>query len=99
MRAVTKQRCARCGKRLKKGGLSYHLKAELLSHFDGYIQDSGKSLAELVEKIEQDMEQVTEEQLEKRIYQKFDYIVCPECRDEIERFLRFDDEVNGEGRE
>jgi hypothetical protein len=59
----------------------------LLSHFDGHIQDSGKSLAELVEKIEQETEQMTADQLEKQIYQKFDYIVCPVCRDEIEQFL------------
>jgi DNA-directed RNA polymerase subunit RPC12/RpoP len=86
--ASKKQRCTRCGKRFKKGGLAYRIKAELLSHFDGHIRDSGESLAELVEKIERDMENVSEEQLEKQIYQKFDYIVCPACRDEIERFLQ-----------
>jgi ribosomal protein S27E len=96
MGAVTKVRCARCGKRLKKGGLSYRLKAELLSHFDGYIQDSGKSLAELVEKIEQDMEQMTEEQLQTQVYQKFEYIVCPDCRNEIERFLNLSDGTKAE---
>jgi len=87
-----KQRCRRCGKRFKKGGLAYRLKAELLSHFDGHIRDTGESMAELVGKIEEEMEEMTEEQLEKQIYQKFDYIVCPSCRDEIERFLNPPDE-------
>jgi hypothetical protein len=87
-----KQRCARCGKRFKKGGLTYRLKAELISHFDGHIQESRENLAELVEKIEQQMEKMTEEQLEKQVYQKFDYLVCPACRDEIERFLNLPDE-------
>jgi hypothetical protein len=85
--AEKKQRCARCGKRLKKGGMAYRLKAELLSHFDGYLHDSGDGLAELVSKIGTEMEQLTEEELEKQIYQRFDYIICPVCRDEIEHFL------------
>jgi hypothetical protein len=82
-----KARCARCGKRLKKGGVSYRLRAELISRFDGYIQDKGKDLDETLEKIESDVAGMSEEELEKQVYQKIEYIVCSSCRDEIERFL------------
>ena len=84
---IVKSRCARCGKRLRKGGPAYRLKAELLSHFDGHIRGGNKGLGELVEEIESLMKNMTEEELEKQIYQKFEYIVCPSCRDEIEHFL------------
>jgi hypothetical protein len=63
------------------------MKAELISHFDGYIRGGGKSLKELLEEIKIRTEDMTEEDLEKQIYQKFEYLVCPACRDEIERFL------------
>ena len=84
---IAKSRCARCGKRLRKSGPAYRLKAELVSHFDGRIGGSNKGLGELVEEIESLMKDMTEEQLQKQVYQKFEYIVCPSCRDEIERFL------------
>ena len=64
----------------------------MISHFDGHIRDTGESLAELVAKIEQEMEQMTQKQLEKQVYQKIEYLVCPDCRDEIERFLNLSDE-------
>ncbi len=82
-----KSRCARCGKRFKKGGPAFRLKAELISHFDGYIADSRETLGDLVEKIENQMLDLTEEDLEKQIYQKFEYLVCPSCRDELARLL------------
>ena len=83
-----KHRCARCGKRFKKGGISYRLKAELISHFDGYIDVSGKKgLKEIIDKINMDLSGLTKKQIEKQVYQKFEYIICPDCRDEIEAFL------------
>jgi hypothetical protein len=86
-----KSRCARCGKRFRKGGPAYRIKAELISHFDGHIRGSGKELKELVAEIETLMENITEEELERQIYRKFEYLVCPACRDEIEHFLSLSD--------
>jgi DNA-directed RNA polymerase subunit RPC12/RpoP len=87
MKPKSKNRCARCGKRLKKGGSSYRLKAELISYFDGYISDKGESLGAALAKIESEVAGLDEEELEKQVYRKLEYIVCPSCRDEIERFL------------
>ncbi len=88
-----KLRCARCGIRFKKGGVSYRLKAELVSHFDGYIDVSGKKgLGEIIDKINDDLSGLSEKEIEKQVYQKFEYIVCPVCRDEIEGFLNTEDQ-------
>jgi DNA-directed RNA polymerase subunit RPC12/RpoP len=89
-----KHRCARCGKRFKKGGISYRLKAELISHFDGHIDVSGKKgLDEVIDKINEDLAGLAQKQIENQVYQKFEYIVCPSCRDEIENFLAQEDRI------
>lgn len=83
-----KNRCARCGKRFKKGGPNYRLKAELISHFDGFLGYNGKSdLADKIEKLNKEMEEMTEAEIAKQVYEKFEYIVCPSCRDELAQFL------------
>ncbi len=89
-----KHRCARCGIRFKKGGSSFRLKAELISYFDGHIDVSGKKgLEEVIDKINEDLAGLSEKQIQKQVYQKFEYIVCPVCRDEIEGFLRTEDQA------
>jgi DNA-directed RNA polymerase subunit RPC12/RpoP len=90
--STTKHRCARCGKRLKKGGGAYRLKAELTSHFDGYIGvNQRESLASILDKVNSQLEKLTEDEIENQVYRKFEYIVCPPCRDEVESFLRPED--------
>ncbi len=83
-----KNRCARCGKRFKKGGPSYRLRAELTSNFDGYIQYNDKTdLAAKIEELNTEMDNMSADEIEKQVYEKFEYIICPECRDEIAKFL------------
>lgn len=83
-----KNRCARCGKRFKKGAPSYRLKAELISHFDGYLgYDDKRDLADKIAMLNKEMENMTEEDITKQVYEKFEYIVCPFCRDELAEFL------------
>jgi hypothetical protein len=88
MSTVGKNRCALCGKRLRKGGSAYRLKAELISHFDGYIRvNPNDNIEETMDKINSELEKLNGDEIEKQVYQKFDYLVCPPCRDEVERFL------------
>lgn len=82
-----KNRCARCGKRLKRGAVSYRLKAELISRFDGYISGKSGSLQETLDKLGAEIGDMSEKELGKQVYQKFEYIVCPSCRDDLERLL------------
>src|SRR3989304_2839454 len=93
MAARDKNRCARCGKRIKKGGTFYRLKAELISSFDGHITvDQKQDIKDLIEKTKAELEGLSEEEIEAQVYKSFDYFVCPGCRDEIAGFLRIEGE-------
>jgi hypothetical protein len=94
MKANAGKRCARCGKRRKKGGTFYRLRAELISSFDGYIQfDETADMKEKIKEVEREVEGLTEKEMEEQIYKRFDYYICPVCRDEIDTFL--ETESNG----
>lgn len=85
----TKLRCHLCGKRFKKGGTRYRINLEVISDFDGHIQDvSNKPDDHLQKKIEailEETKQMTEEELEEEVYLKRNWLVCVSCR---EKFLR-----------
>ncbi len=86
-----KNRCARCGKRFKKGGQSYRLKAELISHFDGFLEYNDKrNLDEKLAELNAEMENMSEAEITKQVYEKFEYIICPSCRNEIAYFLELE---------
>jgi hypothetical protein len=84
-----KLRCDLCGKRFKKGGTRYRINLEVVSDFDGYIEDFSKKpddyLQEKVEKILEQTQGMTEQELEEEVYLKRNWLVCVSCR---ERFLR-----------
>jgi len=64
------------------------LKAELISHFDGYIRvNPNDNITDTLDKIRSELEKSSQEEIEKQVYQRFDYIVCPACRDDVEKFL------------
>jgi hypothetical protein len=87
----TKLRCDICGKRFKKGGTRYRINFEVVSDFDGYIQDfSQKPEDHLKKKIEEILEQtedMTEEELEEEVYLKRNWLVCVDCRAKFLRLL------------
>ena len=82
------RRCARCGRRLRKGGVYYTLTAELASSFDGYIIEGGNGFEERLEKIQSEVAGLNEEELQEQVYKKYEYLVCSGCRDEIDRLLK-----------
>lgn len=86
--AKTKPRCDVCGKRFKKGGTRYRINLEIISDFDGHIEDiSNKPKDHLKKRIEEILEEtaeMTEEELEEEMYLKRNWLVCVGCR---ERFL------------
>ena len=85
----TKLRCDICGKRFKKGGTRYRINLEIISDFDGYIEDFSKKPEDYLEKkIEKTLDETknkTEKELEEEIYLKRNWLVCINCR---EKFLR-----------
>jgi hypothetical protein len=84
----TKLRCDLCGKRFKKGGTRYRINLEVVSDFDGYIEDFSRKpddyLKLKIEKALKETEEMTEKELEEEIYLKRNWLVCVNCR---ERFL------------
>lgn len=80
-----KERCARCGKRLKKGGLKYNIKVQVVSDFDGYLEDYSKKPQDYLEKkllkLERDFQDKTEEELLEDIYIEKSLLTCESCRD------------------
>ena len=92
MGGKSKNRCARCGKRIRKGGIFYRLKAELISGFDGQIfVDEKLDLEAFVEKVRERLDDLSSEEIEQQVYKKHEYVTCSECRDEIDNFLESKD--------
>ena len=84
----SKRRCARCGKRIKKGGIAYWLKAELISAFDGHIySDEKTNLKDFIDKVKVELEGQSSEEIEEQIYKKYEFLVCAGCRDEFDKLL------------
>jgi hypothetical protein len=87
----TKPRCDICGKRFKKGGTRYRINFEVISDFDGYIQDFSQKpedhLRKEIEKILEETKDMTEEELEEEIYLKRNWLVCVDCRAKFLRLL------------
>ena len=90
--AKTKPRCGICGKRFKKGSTRYRINLEIISDFDGYIEDFSKKpedyLEKKIEKILDETKNKTEKELEEEIYLKRNWLVCTNCREKFIRFLK-----------
>ena len=90
--AKAKPRCDICGKRFKKGGTRYRINLEIISDFDGYIEDFSKKpedhLDKKIGKILIQTQDMTEKELEEEIYLKRNWLVCTNCREKFIRFLK-----------
>jgi hypothetical protein len=86
-----KLRCDICGKRFKKGQTRYRINIEVISDFDGYIEDFSKKPQDYLEKkIQQtikETEELTERELEEEVYLKRQGLVCVNCREEFLKIL------------
>jgi hypothetical protein len=88
----TKLRCDVCGKRFRKGGTRYRINLEIISDFDGYIEDVSKKPEDFLEKkiktILNETKEVTEKELEEEVYLKRNWLVCVNCREKFVKFLK-----------
>lgn len=91
MAIADRKRCARCGRRFRKGGTYYTVKAELISVFDGHINDRAADFEKKLGEIEKELKDTPEKELEEQVYKKIEYLVCVACRDEIDEFLKAED--------
>jgi hypothetical protein len=87
-----KVRCDVCGKRFKKGGTRYRINLEVISDFDGYIEDFSKKpeghLEKKIDKIMEETEEMTEEQLEEDVYLQRQWLMCVDCREQFLKLLK-----------
>ena len=91
-----KLRCDFCGRRFKKGGTRYRIKIEIVSDFDGHLEDWSKKpddyLQKKIEKSLEDTKDMTENEIEEQIYLKREFLACLKCR---EKFLKgFDNSIS-----
>jgi hypothetical protein len=88
----TKLRCDLCGKRFKKSGTRYRINLEVISDFDGHIQDTSNKpddhLQKKIEAILEQTKQMTEEELEEEVYLKRNWLVYVSCREKLLRALK-----------
>ncbi|MGB2805391.1 MAG: hypothetical protein WBD64_10920 [Candidatus Zixiibacteriota bacterium] len=87
-----KARCEVCGKRFKKGGTRYRVNLEIISDFDGYIEDVSKKpedhLKKKIGEILRETEEMSEQELEEEIYLKRNWRVCVNCRAKLLNVLK-----------
>jgi hypothetical protein len=86
-----KLRCDVCGKRFKKGQTRYRINLEVISDFDGYIEDFSKKPEDYVEKkigkIIKETKKMAEKELEEEVYLKRHWLMCVNCREEFLKLL------------
>lgn len=82
-----KLRCDFCGKGFKKGGTRYRIKIEVISDFNGYLEDWSKKpedyLQRKVELTIENTKNMTEKEIEEQIYLKRELLSCVRCRDKF----------------
>lgn len=87
-----KLRCDICGKRFKKGQTRYRINIEVISDFNGYIEDFSKKpqdyLDKKIQKVIEETQELTEKELEEEVYLKRQGLVCVTCREELLKLLR-----------
>lgn len=86
-----KLRCAVCGKRFKKGATRYRINIEVISDFDGYLEDFSKKpqdyLERKIQEVIEETQELTEKELEEQVYLKRQGLICVNCREEFLKLL------------
>ena len=81
-----------CGKRFKKGATRYRINIEVISDFDGYIEDFSKKpqdfLEKRINKTIKRTEKMTEKELEEEVYLKRHWLMCVNCREKFLKLLK-----------
>jgi hypothetical protein len=76
---MSSQKCSRCNKAIHSGDVCYRLTIKVCADFDGVIniKDQQINLEEEFEKAKS----YPEELLEEEVYRKFDFVLCPRCKE------------------
>ena len=75
-------RCHLCGTLLKEGCLKYQVAVRVRSFFDGVIPEMEKlSQGPELERLLQEIEACSEEELNRQVYEDDAFIMCAECKE------------------
>jgi len=71
--------------------LKYHLKAEFISDFDGYLSvpyNEKKDYAQEIKDTVEALKGKSGKELEEEVYQKFELLLCVDCKKRLVSFLK-----------
>lgn len=71
--------------------MKYHLKAEFISDFDGYLSvpyDEKKNYAQEIKDTVEALKGKSGKELEEEVYQKFELLLCVDCKKRLVSFLK-----------
>ena len=75
--------CQKCGQPLKPGSLRYQVTIELVSMFDGYIEETEEMSDEHIEKLLQSISKKDPGELMNDVVQTISLVVCRSCRNNL----------------
>ncbi|MBW2091956.1 MAG: hypothetical protein JRI34_07525 [Deltaproteobacteria bacterium] len=75
-----KELCQKCGCTLKPGDLRYGVKIELISLFDGYLEEPKGDIDEEIERLIQNLSQQDPDEAARDVAQTIYLVICRSCR-------------------
>ncbi len=91
---IPPKRCDYCNKDLLLGAALYSVEIKVVSGFDGYLPESDEQDDEerqnAMDALAENLNAMSEEELEKDVYQEISLTLCPACRRKfLERLADF----------
>lgn len=80
--------CHACGRVIDPGGLFYISRTEIISGFDGVINEPVEEADAVIAAAIRAVDAKPEQELMDDVYQEFRFILCPSCRLRLRAMLR-----------
>ena len=75
--------CEKCGRALKPGELKYKVTIDLVSMYDGYIEESDEDVEEEIERLIDALSRQDPDEAAKDVAQTINLVMCRQCRNEL----------------
>ena len=75
--------CRKCGRPLRPGELKYQVRIDVVSMFDGIIDEPEQGVDEELERLIQAVNRRDPEELAKDISQTISLVMCRQCRNQL----------------
>ena len=75
--------CGKCGRVLKPGELKYKVTIDLVSMYDGYIEESDQDVEEEIERLIDALSRQDPEDAAKDVAQTILLVMCRQCRNAL----------------